>query len=100
MWVCPSKILAILASHMTRKTRDARAHLRVTCLFQYATWDLAFHMIPFIDLDLEFAKKQLLLFLSDRYMHSSGQVSVRPDVCCAHDTLRPVLSVGADSIQR
>ena len=44
-------------------------------LLQYATWDLAFHMIPFIHLDIEFAKKQLLLFLSDRYMHLSGQVN-------------------------
>ena len=51
--------------------------LRVRKLFlilKYATWDLAFHMIPFIHLDIEFAKQQLLLFLLDRYMHSSGQV--------------------------
>ncbi len=31
-------------------------------------------MIPFGALDPEFAKSQLLLLLSDRYMHPSGQV--------------------------
>ena len=41
---------------------------------QYATWDLAFHMIPFSCVDIEFAKSQLTLFLSERYMHPNGQV--------------------------
>ena len=40
----------------------------------YAAWDLAFHMIPFAKLDLDFARHQLALFLSPRYMHPSGQV--------------------------
>ena len=42
---------------------------------QFATWDLAFHMIPMADLDLEFCQGQLLLLLSDKYMHPNGQVS-------------------------
>ncbi len=41
---------------------------------QYATWDLAFHMLPFANIDAEFAKHQLLLLLSERYMHPCGQV--------------------------
>lgn len=40
----------------------------------YAAWDLAFHCIPFARLDPDFAKEQLLLFLSERYMHPSGQI--------------------------
>ncbi len=38
----------------------------------YATWDLAFHLIALADVDPEFARHQLLLFLTDRYMHPSG----------------------------
>ena len=40
----------------------------------YATWDLAFHTIAFAQIDIDFAKQQLLLFLSDRYMHPNGQL--------------------------
>ena len=40
----------------------------------YAAWDLAFHMIPFAKLDLDFARHQLALFLSNRYIHRSGQL--------------------------
>ena len=40
----------------------------------YAVWDLAFHMLPFSDLDGEFAKDQLLLFLREWYMHPNGQI--------------------------
>ncbi len=40
----------------------------------YAAWDLAFHMIPFAELDPQFAKEQLLLFLREWYMHPSGQM--------------------------
>ncbi len=38
----------------------------------YAAWDLAFHMIPMARIDPDFAKKQLLLFLREWYMHPSG----------------------------
>jgi hypothetical protein len=38
-------------------------------------WDLAFHMIPFSKIDPDFAKKQLILFLREWYMHPNGQIS-------------------------
>ncbi|XP_036357618.1 uncharacterized protein YMR196W [Octopus sinensis] len=40
----------------------------------YAAWDLAFHMIPYSFLDPDFSKKQLLLLLSDKYLHPNGQL--------------------------
>jgi hypothetical protein len=40
----------------------------------YAAWDLAFHMIPFARVDPDFAREQLGLFLTDRYVHPSGQL--------------------------
>ncbi len=40
----------------------------------YAAWDLAFHMIPFVDIDPAFAKQQLELFLREWYMHPNGQI--------------------------
>ncbi len=40
----------------------------------YAAWDTAFHMIPFADLDPEYAKEQLILFLREWYMHPNGQI--------------------------
>ncbi|XP_071790538.1 uncharacterized protein [Asterias amurensis] len=40
----------------------------------YASWDLAFHMIPFAKLDPTFAKDQLLLFLREWYMAPNGQI--------------------------
>ena len=40
----------------------------------YAAWDLAFHMIPFARIDPDFAKKQLILFLREWYMHPNGQI--------------------------
>ncbi len=40
----------------------------------YAVWDLAFHMVPFARIDIEFAKRQLILFLREWYMHPSGQI--------------------------
>ena len=40
----------------------------------FAAWDTAFHMIPFATIDPEFAKKQLLLFLREWYMHPNGQI--------------------------
>ena len=42
--------------------------------FQYASWDLAFHMLPFAKIDPEFAKDQLLLFLKESYMAPNGQI--------------------------
>jgi mannosylglycerate hydrolase MGH1-like protein/glycosyl hydrolase family 63 len=40
----------------------------------YATWDLAFHCIPLAQIDPDFAKAQLLLFLREWYMHPNGQL--------------------------
>jgi len=40
----------------------------------YAAWDLAFHMIPMADVDPDFAKDQLTLFLREWYMHPNGQI--------------------------
>jgi len=40
----------------------------------YAAWDLAFHMIPFAKVDPAFARQQLALFLSKRFIHPSGQL--------------------------
>jgi len=40
----------------------------------YAVWDSAFHMIPMAEIDPEFAKEQLLLFLREWYTHPNGQL--------------------------
>ncbi|MEY8758734.1 MGH1-like glycoside hydrolase domain-containing protein [Chryseobacterium tongliaoense] len=40
----------------------------------YATWDLAFHCVPFAIIDAEFAKNQLLLLTKEWYMHPNGQL--------------------------
>jgi hypothetical protein len=40
----------------------------------YATWDSAFHTFALAQVDPEFAKNQLLMFLSDRYMHPNGMM--------------------------
>jgi hypothetical protein len=40
----------------------------------FAGWDLAFHMIPFAQIDPAFAKSQLILFLREWYMHPNGQL--------------------------
>ena len=41
----------------------------------FAAWDLAFHMIPMAEVDPEFAKAQLQLFLREWYMHPNGQLA-------------------------
>ena len=40
----------------------------------YAAWDLAFHTIPLMMVDPDFAKDQLGLMLSPQYLHPSGQI--------------------------
>jgi hypothetical protein len=40
----------------------------------YASWDLAFHMIPLSRIDPDFAKAQLELLLREWYMHPNGQI--------------------------
>ena len=40
----------------------------------YAAWDLAFHALPLSIVDMDFAKQQLDLMLSELYLHPSGQL--------------------------
>ena len=40
----------------------------------YAAWDLAFHCLPLVLLDSDFAKSQLDLLLREWYMHANGQL--------------------------
>ena len=40
----------------------------------YAAWDLAFHTIPFAQVDPDYAKHQLVLLLREWYMHPNGQL--------------------------
>jgi Glutaminase/Glycosyl hydrolase family 63 C-terminal domain len=40
----------------------------------YAAWDLAFHAIALSSVDVDFAKSQLDLMLSEMYLHPSGQI--------------------------
>ncbi|MBX3732272.1 MAG: glucosidase [Verrucomicrobiae bacterium] len=40
----------------------------------FAAWDTAFHMVPFVRIDPDFAKSQLLLLLREWYMHPNGQL--------------------------
>ena len=40
----------------------------------FATWDLAFHCVPFALLDPEFAKYQLKLLTKEWYIHPNGQL--------------------------
>jgi hypothetical protein len=40
----------------------------------YAAWDLAFHTVPLATVDPDFAKEQLLLLLTERYLHPNGQI--------------------------
>jgi Mannosylglycerate hydrolase MGH1-like glycoside hydrolase domain len=40
----------------------------------YAAWDLAFHTLALSAVDLDFAKEQLKLVLSGRYLHPNGQL--------------------------
>ncbi len=40
----------------------------------FAAWDLAFHMIPFAQIDPDFAKHQLITLCREWYMHPSGQL--------------------------
>jgi hypothetical protein len=40
----------------------------------FASWDLAFHCLPLGNVDMAFAKRQLLLLTRDWYMHPNGQL--------------------------
>jgi hypothetical protein len=40
----------------------------------FAAWDTAFHVIPLAMVDVDFAKKQLELLISEKLMHPNGQI--------------------------
>jgi hypothetical protein len=40
----------------------------------FAAWDLAFHVIPLAMIDIDFAKDQLELIVSEKLMHPNGQI--------------------------
>ena len=40
----------------------------------FAAWDLAFQVVPFARFDPTFARRQILLFLREWYMHPNGQL--------------------------
>jgi len=40
----------------------------------YAAWDLGFHCLAIADVDIAFAKNQLMLLVRDWYMHPNGQL--------------------------
>lgn len=40
----------------------------------YAAWDLAFHTVALAMVDIEFAKQQLELMISETYLHPNGQL--------------------------
>ncbi len=40
----------------------------------FATWDLAFHCVPFALIDSDFAKSQMRLLTKEWYMHPNGQL--------------------------
>ena len=40
----------------------------------FAAWDLAFHVIPLAMVDIDFAKAQLELLISEKFMHPNGQI--------------------------
>jgi hypothetical protein len=40
----------------------------------FAAWDLAFHAVAMALIDIDLAKEQLELLLTDRYLHPSGQI--------------------------
>ncbi len=39
----------------------------------YAAWDLAFHTVALAEVDVDFAKQQILLLLSDDYLNPNGR---------------------------
>jgi len=40
----------------------------------YASWDLAFHTLPLVLIDPDYAKRQLVLMTREWYMHPNGQL--------------------------
>ncbi|XP_060066429.1 uncharacterized protein LOC132546729 [Ylistrum balloti] len=64
----------------------------------YASWDLAFHMIPMANIDIHFAKEQILLLLREWYMHPNGQIPAYE--FCFEDVNPPVHAYAALKIYK
>lgn len=64
----------------------------------FAAWDLAFHCAAFAQLDVDFAKEQIELLVSERYMHPNGQIPAYE--WAFGDTNPPVHAMGALKVFR
>ena len=70
------------ASRLTGRNADwrhlhARDVMSVPDKWEYpwfAAWDLAFHVVPFAQIDPDFAKQQMILLLREWYMHPNGEL--------------------------
>ena len=58
----------------------------------YASWDLAFHVIPLAIIDPDFAKRQLIQLTREWYMHPNGQI---PAYEWAFDDVNPPVQAWA-----
>ena len=85
--------------HYTKVFVGVIQHIQasLSCI-QYAVWDLAFHMIPFARIDPEFAKKQLELFLSEKYMAPNGQIPGKNQQYNCHIYSMPFAAMHAHTI--
>jgi hypothetical protein len=64
----------------------------------FAAWDLAFHCAAFAPVDVDFAKDQIELLVSERYMHPNGQIPAYE--WAFGDTNPPVHAMGALKVFR
>lgn len=64
----------------------------------FAAWDLAFHCAAFAPVDVNFAKNQIELLVSERYMHPNGQIPAYE--WALGDTNPPVHAMGALKVFR
>jgi len=64
----------------------------------FAAWDLAFHCAAFAPMDVSFAKSQIELLVSERYMHPNGQIPAYE--WSFGDTNPPVHAMGALKVFR
>ena len=49
-------------------------YLKYLFFLEFAVWDLAFHCVAIAEIDIDFAKAQLLLFTREWYMHADGSL--------------------------
>jgi len=58
----------------------------------FAAWDLAFHCVAMAPIDVDFAKEQIELLLTNRYLHPNGQI---PAYEWAFDDVNPPVQAWA-----